>query len=183
VKSVKKSTPKPKPTQKDKQFLRVGFLFFSSVIVLHFLVWYLSGKQYLASFDIFTSYVIANLIQLTGLSAIRYGNTIQLAHSSWIIVSECTALSIMVVFSSFVFVYPASIKSKGLALVAGLPFIFAANILRLLCMAWIDFLKPQYSEFFHDYLWQVAFIVMVVFMWLVWIDKVVNRETKISVAA
>jgi hypothetical protein len=36
-------------------------------------------------------------------------------------------------------------------------------------------------EFFHNYMWQVVFIVMVVFMWLVWIDKVVNRETKVSV--
>ena len=50
-------------------------------------------------------------------------------------------------------------------------------------MAWIDKLKPQYSEFFHDYMWQVVFIMMVVWMWMVWIDKVVNRETKISVSA
>jgi len=44
-------------------------------------------------------------------------------------------------------------------------------------MAWIDYLNPQYSEFFHNYMWQVVFIVMVVFMWLVWIDKVVDSET------
>ncbi len=37
------------------------------------------------------------------------------------------------------------------------------------------------QNFLHHDMWQVAFIVMVVFMWLVRIDKMVTREkSKIS---
>lgn len=163
---------------KDKQFLKVGLLFCSSVFLLDLLVWYFGRQEYLAFLDIFTSYVITGLIHISGLHAIRDSNTIYLAHSSWLVTTECTALFIMLIFSSFVFVYPSSVKQKGIALLAGIPFIFSANILRLYIMAWIDYLNPEYSEFFHDYMWQVVFIVMVVFMWLIWIDRVVARETK-----
>jgi len=163
-----------KPTFKDKNFLKVGFLFCSTVILLDLFVWYLGKKENLAFFDIFTSIVITNLIRLSGLQAIRDSNTIYLAHSSWIVTTECTAIFIMLIFTSFILVYPSSLKAKGFALITGIPFIFAANIMRLLMMAWIDKLRPQYTEYFHQYLWQVVFIVMVIFMWLFWIDKVVK---------
>lgn len=167
---------------KDRQFLKIGLLFCSTVILLDLLVWHLGRKEYLAFFDIFLSYLMAELIQLSGLHVIQESNTICLTNSTWLVTTECTALFIMVIFTSFILVYPASIKSKIIALMTGLPFIFGANVLRLYCMAWIDYLNPQYSEFFHNYIWQVVFIVMVVFLWLVWIDKVVNRETKIYIS-
>jgi len=125
--------------------------------------------------------VIAGLIQLSGLPVIRDSNTLYLAHRTWIVSTECTAIFTILMFSSFVLAYPTTIRAKGLALLAGLPFIFGANIARLFLMAWIDWLSPQYSAPFHNYVWQVAFIIMVVFMWLVWLDKVVGGETQVSV--
>lgn len=172
---------KREPTFGNKQFLKIGFLFCSIVVLLDLIVWYLGRKEYLAFLDIFTSQIITALIQLSGLSATMESNTIFLTNSVWLVATECTAIFIMLIYASFIFVYPASIRSKGIALLAGIPFIFGANILRLFCMAWIDYLKPQYSEYFHQYIWQVVFIVMVIFMWLIWIEKVVTRETKISV--
>jgi exosortase/archaeosortase family protein len=178
---VKSSKPKQKPTASDKQFLKVGFLFCAIVIVCHILIWYFNAD--LAIWDIFTSYVTTALVRVSGLYAVRHRFTIYLSHSTWEVATECTALFIMVIFSAFIFVYPSSVKEKGIALVAGIPFIFGANIIRLYIMAWIDYLKPQYTSFFHDYVWQVFFIVMVIFMWMVWIDKVVNCETKTSIPA
>lgn len=177
------SASKQKSALKYNQLLRIGFFFCSLVISLDLMVWYLGRKEYLAFLDIFLSYIMAGLIQFSGLHVLRDSNTIYLTNSSWIVTTECTAIFIMLIFSSFVFVYPASMKQKGIALMAGIPFIFGANVLRLYCMAWIDYLKPQYSEVFHNYMWQVVFIMMVVWMWMVWIDKVVNRENKISFSA
>ncbi|MGO9379081.1 MAG: archaeosortase/exosortase family protein [Dissulfurispiraceae bacterium] len=175
MKSIK---TKREAVVKDKQFLKVGILFCSLVILLDLLVWYLGREDYLDFLDIFLSDVMTGLISLSGLHVIQESNMIYLTNSSWIVATECTAIFIMLIYSSFVLVYPASVKSKGIALLVGIPSIFGANILRLYCMAWIDYLSPQFSEFFHDYMWQVAFIVMVVFMWLVWIEKVVTREKR-----
>jgi exosortase/archaeosortase family protein len=172
---------KRKPTVRDTQYLRVGFLFCSLVIFLDVIVWYLGRKEHLAFLDIFLSYVMTGLIHASGLHAIRDSNTIYLTNSTWLVTTECTAIFIMLIYSSFIMVYPASWKDRGIALLVGIPSIFGANILRLYVMAWIDYLNPQYSEFFHNYMWQVVFIVMVVFMWLIWIDRFVNRENKVSV--
>jgi len=174
---MKSKKTQEEPTFKDKKFLKVGFLFFSLVIFLDVILWYLGKKEYLAFLDIFLSYVITGLIHLSGLPATMQGNTIYLTNSTWLMTTECSALFIMVIYTSFITAYPASWKDKGIALLTGIPFIFVVNMLRLYAMAWIDYLNPQYSEFFHNYMWQVVFIVMVVFMWLVWIDKVVDSET------
>jgi exosortase/archaeosortase family protein len=168
-------------SSKNKQYLKVAFFFCFAVIILDLIVWYLGRKEYLAFLDIFTSQVLTKLIRISGLQVTMDSNTIYLAHSVWIVTTECTGIFLMLIFASFIVVYPSSIKAKGLALLTGIPFIFGANILRLFIMAWIDNIKPQYTEFFHNYMWQVLFIVMVVFMWIVWIDKVVNRENKTSV--
>lgn len=170
-------------SRKDKKLLPAVFAFIGLAVFLDLLVWSFGRQEYLAFFDIFLSYVMTGLIQASGLHVIQQSNTIYLTNSTWLVTTECTAIFIMVIFSSFILAYPASTKQKGIALLAGIPFIFAANVFRLYCMAWIDYLKPQYSEFFHNYMWQMVFIVMVVFMWLVWIDKVVNREAKISVSS
>lgn len=151
-----------------------GVLFCTLVILLDMAVWYLGRMEYLAFIDIFTSYIITWLIHLSGLPALRDSNTIYLTNAVWVVTTECTALFIMIIFSSFVLVFPSSLKSKIVALVSGIPFIFGANILRLYAMAWIDYLKPQFSEYFHNYVWQVFFILMVIVMWLFWIDKVVK---------
>ena len=169
------------PTLRRARVLKLGILFGSLVILLDLVVWYLGRGEHLAFLDIFTSWAIAGIIQLSGLPVVRDSNTIYLAHSTWIVSTECTAIFTMLIFSAFVLIYPSTLWAKGIALLAGVPFIFAANIVRLLLMAWIDRLSPQYSADFHNYVWQVVFIVMVVFMWLVWLDKVVDGESQVPV--
>lgn len=168
---------------KNAGFLKTAFLFCSLVVLLDLFVWYLGRQEYLAFLDIFTSWVIANLIQFSGLQAVRASNTIYLANSEWVVTTECTAIFIMLIYTSFILVYPSSLKAKGLALITGIPFIFCANIMRLFMMAWVDYLEPRYTSYFHQYIWQVVFIVMVIFMWLLWIDKVVNCEGKVSISS
>jgi len=182
--SIKDQTNKKKPPEhrpKDRRFLRMVLSFFSLVILADCVIWYLSRKEYLAFLDIYTSLILKYLIQLSGLPVRMDSNTLYLTNSTWIVTTECTAIYIMLIYTSFILVYPAPKKLKGLALLAGIPFIFAANISRLFVMAWIDEIKPQYSDYFHNYVWQIVFIVMVVFMWLLWIDKMVHREAKTPV--
>ena len=167
---------------KTRRFPRVVLLFVTLAVLLDVAVWYLGKREYLAFLDIFTSSVVTGLIHLSGLQAHQDSNTIYLAHSVWVVTIECTAIQIMTIYTAFVLAYPAAVRAKGLALLAGLPFIFGMNILRLWVMAWIDKLAPNFSTPFHNYVWQVAFIIMVILMWLVWLEKVVKRESKSAVS-
>lgn len=101
---------------------------------------------------------------------------IMLKNKTWIITPECTAINVFILFVSFVLSYASSVRAKLVALAVGMPFIFAANITRLVLLGWVTEHAPHYARFTHDYAWQALFLILVVVMWLVWIEQVVKRE-------
>jgi archaeosortase B (VPXXXP-CTERM-specific) len=168
-------------TLRDLKYLKMPLLFFVSVILINLASLYAAEKGYLYFFELFTAQATTGLIHLCGIEATRNNTIIHLANDVWRVNTECTAITIMILFASFVVVYQTSLKAKGIGLLAGITFIFTANILRLLVMAFMDKYAPAYSHYFHDYLWQVAFIIMVVVLWFVWTEKVVRRERETAV--
>lgn len=127
--------------------------------------------------------VVGGLINASGLQVIHDGVDITLKNAQWTMTPECTALSAMIVFAAFVLAYPSSLKSKGIAVLVGIPFVIIANSLRLFSLAWATELFAKYAHFAHDYVWQVAFLILIAVMWLVWIEMVVNRENKVTVSS
>jgi archaeosortase B (VPXXXP-CTERM-specific) len=157
-------------------------LFFFLVISFNLVSLFMYVHGYLHFLVVLITKTTTLLIHLSGLEARTAGNIIYLTNSVWQVSMECTAMMPMLVFTSFLLAYPASVKARIIGFFTGIPLIFSANEARLLMMAVLDRLKPAYSTYFHDYLWQVVFIIMVLFMWIVWIDKIVNRETKAAVS-
>ena len=134
-------------------------------------------------FQKFMVKIVGGLINASGLQVVQNGVYIILKNEQWIMTPECTALSAMIVFVAFVAVYPSLIKSKGIAVLAGIPFLIITNTLRLFTLAWATELFAKYAHLAHDYIWQVAFLILIVLMWLVWIEMVVKRESKATVSA
>jgi archaeosortase B (VPXXXP-CTERM-specific) len=129
-----------------------------------------------------TTRASAWLMSALGLEPSVSANSIALTNQTLLINLECTAIYLMILFGAFVLVYPAKWPRRAIGLLLGIPAIFGANVLRLLLVAYVVEFKPKYFEFFHDYTWQVAFIVFVVVLWLMWIEKVVGYERKASVS-
>lgn len=134
-------------------------------------------------FQKFMAGIVTWLIDTSGLQVAQNGIHIILKNDQWIMTPECTALSAMIVFVAFVLVYPSSWKSKGIAVMTGIPFLIIANTLRLFSLAWATELFAKYAHLAHDYVWQVAFLILIAVMWLVWIEMVVNRESKAAVSS
>ena len=134
-------------------------------------------------FQKFMVKIVGGLINASGLQAVQNGVYIILKNGLWVMTPECTALSAMIVFVAFVMVYPSSVKSKGIAVLAGIPFLIIANTLRLFSLAWATELFAMYAHLAHDYLWQVAFLILIAMMWLIWIEMVVKRESKAAVSS
>jgi archaeosortase B (VPXXXP-CTERM-specific) len=99
------------------------------------------------------------------------------------IVMECTALQVAMIYSALVLAYPSSIRSKMIGIGLGLPLILVVNIVRRRVICFVLWWKPQYFEMMHIYVWQVVFIVVVVAMAAVWIEKVVHRERSTAVSS
>jgi exosortase/archaeosortase family protein len=133
-------------------------------------------------FQRFMVKIVGGLIQASGLQVVYSDLYITLKSGEWVMTAECTALSAMIVFVAFVLAYPSALKSKGIAIVAGIPFLILANTLRLFSLAWATEMFPKYAEFVHDYVWQVAFLIVIAVMWLLWIEMVVRHENKAAVS-
>lgn len=98
-------------------------------------------------------------------------------HSSAIrIIPECSGAEAMAIFCAAVLAFPATVKQKLLAVGLGVPALYVVNILRLACLAVVGaFMSREVFNFAHVYVWQTVFIIFVVIVWLLWIEKVVKK--------
>jgi len=183
AKKTKKKTgaivPENKANRSHFPFLRLA-VFVCLVLIANAFVW-VSAKA-IMPYREFMAWLAGLLISFSGLDVVQKGVYLIFANEQWKMSTECTALTAMIVFVAFIVVYPSSIKSKAIAILAGLPFMFFANIVRLFTLAWATELCAKYAHWIHDYVWQVTFLFLIAVMWLVWIDKVVNRENKAAVS-
>lgn len=176
-----KKTPTKKSEDKRPRFSILRLVLFAGLVLLgNVPLWFFPAA--IIPFQKFMVNVVGGLINASGLQAIQDGVYITLKNDQWIMSPECTALSAMIVFIAFVIVYPASLKAKGIAVLAGIPFLIIANTLRLFSLAWATEVFSAYAHFVHDYVWQVAFLILVAVMWLVWIEIVVRHENKAAVS-
>lgn len=105
--------------------------------------------------------------QLSGLNLITQTRTL-------VIVVECTAIFIMVVFVALVAAYPFELKLKIPALICGLLIIHFVNIVRLvLTVAMADKLGDTAFNFMHNFFFQALMVLVLLLMWgvLLSIDK------------
>ena len=160
------------------KYLKVTVLFCFTASMLNLLALFACQKGYLLFAQKFTAQTIACVVQLFDLSAVQYDTVIHLKNTDYIVNSECTAASIMIIFICLVAFYQTSLKAKIIGVLVGLPIIFAANISRFVIVAYIDKYKPVYLVHFHNSLWQFIFIGMAVFLWMIWIAVVAKRNTK-----
>jgi archaeosortase B (VPXXXP-CTERM-specific) len=163
------------------KYLKTTILFCFTVSLLNVLALFACQKGYLLFFQQFTAHTVTNFIQFFGLPATQSNTVIYLKNTVWVVNMECTALVIMIIFSCLIAFYQTSLKSKIIGILVGLPIIFAANMIRLLFMAFINEYRPIYLSYFRDSVWQVALIVVSVFIWMVWIETVAKRETQTAV--
>jgi archaeosortase B (VPXXXP-CTERM-specific) len=121
-------------------------------------------------------------MKLVGVNSSCSGSLVSFGPRSVTIVMECTALQVVMIYAALILAYPSTIKAKAIGLGLGLPLILAVNVVRLVVICFVLWWKPQYFEMMHIYIWQVVFIVVVVAMAALWIEKVVHRERRASVS-
>ncbi len=182
MQTKKRIEQKERVNPQSKVLVRTAILFCLLAVIGNVLSYFLTAGGYLYFFEVLTAQVAGYFMTITGLEPLIYKNVIKFAGIIWLVDAECTAINLLNVFAAFILVYPASIKSKSIGLLIGLPFIITANIVRLFGMAWVVEIAPSYVGYFHDYLWQVVFLIMVGIMWFVWVDTMVSNESKVPVS-
>jgi exosortase/archaeosortase family protein len=173
--TTNKEVPQAKLPAAPSPFLRITLIF--AVLVLVFEV--IAEKVIdWTTLQLATASLTTIILQSTGLQVVTDGIHMVVPNARWEIIAECTAIRSQLVFLAFILAYPAPLKARALAVGAGIPFLFVANILRLVGLGWLTAINPTLAAYGHDFVWQVGFLFLVICMWLVWIEWMTNGRGK-----
>jgi exosortase H (IPTLxxWG-CTERM-specific) len=81
----------------------------------------------------------------------------------------CDAVEPCFLFLAAVMAFPAALKRKLPGLLFGVIALAAVNLLRIVSLYLVGLYRPGAFEFMHIEAWQVAFILLAVAFWLLWI--------------
>lgn len=107
-------------------------------------------------------------------------------HTTWFYVNNnyisrmvegCNAISIMILFVAFIFVFYKGAKTFLFAAI-GLVVIHIMNVLRI---AWLNIILvefPQYDHMAHEYVFPAIIYGTIVVLWLVWVKYFVLKPEK-----
>ncbi len=122
-------------------------------------------------------------------SVTRDGTSIRYNDFGMSVVADCSAIPSMSIFTAAVIAFPATWRRRFLGLLLGIPFLFMVNVLRLTCLAVIGDNEPFLErmlgfkgvfDFAHVYVWQSIFIIFVIGIWLLWVEKFAKSPAESS---
>ena len=87
------------------------------------------------------------------------------------IIEGCNAISVIILFASFIFAFSAKFKTTFLFILLGSALIFVLNILRIALLTIGLYYYPEYEEFLHNIVFPVVIYGVVFVLWIVWVIK------------
>jgi exosortase/archaeosortase family protein len=163
MKSLLKGWTRESPAGFSLRFLVIGGLAFGLYAFpfelfgfkQDWLTWYLDGYAHVAG----------ALLRLLEPSVVVTGNVIQ-GRFPLQIVRTCDAAEVCILFASAVLAFPAPARSKLIALLAGLPCLVAANLLRICSLYFLGVYRPAWFKTGHEEVWPLLLVVFAVFVFL-----------------
>jgi archaeosortase B (VPXXXP-CTERM-specific) len=151
-------------------------LYFILLLSLCFSIFYLFEDSF-HIFRVWTAESTGFLSELLGMTVTVSDTQLYLETVTFEIIQECTGLFAAMIYLSCVLAYPAPWQQKTTGLLLGIPSIFGINLIRMLILVYIGGAHPDIFDYVHSFLWQGIFIIIVIFIFLVWIDKIVYHDT------
>jgi len=143
------------------RFLGIGLLV---IVVLSFF-----PDEVFSPLNRATAYLSGSCLTFFGMDAKVAGTVISLNGFRVEIITECTALYCIVLFSAFLLAIPASFRARLAGLVIGAAFLICANALRIIAVTAVGAGNPSLFEVLHVYLGQIMMVVMVCAACLAWL--------------
>ena len=107
-----------------------------------------------------------------GSAASVTGNIISVAGLSLDINHECTGVFVLFVLISFIAAYPARWNGKLLGMIAGVTLLSVINVIRIATLIRLVEFYPTLFVYFHEYIWQGAFLMLVTLYAVTWVEWV-----------
>jgi exosortase H (IPTLxxWG-CTERM-specific) len=155
--------------------LRFVAVFVAVAVGLFGAYWIVEVSHLFHSVNVLNAILSGGLLDVVGVDNARSGTVLTFRRGGMEVISECSGVYVAILFAAGVLAFPAPWRARLLGLAVGLPLIFAINVLRLTTLGAIIAYKAAWLPLFHEYLWQVFFILVVAALYLVWIERMVPR--------
>jgi len=156
--------------------LRFVGLFLGSAVLLFLVYWISDTTGHFDAVNRLNAILSGSILEIIGLENTRYGTMVQFRSGGMEVISECSGVYVAILFAAGVIAFPAGWRAKLKGVVLGVSAIFAINVLRLVTLGVIIARKREWLPLFHEYLWQVLFILVVAGLYLLWIERMVPGE-------
>lgn len=177
----RRATKNFSPTQKKMWGMLVFLLRFTALAApLHFLIWLNFDAT---AVQLVTARATAWLLSLFPVEFSRQGILFLVTTPSGLlgveIVKDCVGWKAALALFGLVFaVRGVVIRQRLLALVFGLPVIFAGNVVRLATtMALPAIYGLEIFDVIHSFLWQWGLVLLILAVWAIWLVRLPQRPT------
>ncbi|HYD48523.1 MAG TPA: archaeosortase/exosortase family protein, partial [Terriglobales bacterium] len=83
---------------------------------------------------------------------------------------ECTGVFVLFVLTSFIAAYPAGWSAKLKGLLVGILGLSLINVVRIATLVRLAEFYPSAFQYFHEYVWQGAFLMLVTLYAISWVE-------------
>ncbi|WP_073582352.1 exosortase family protein XrtF [Flavobacterium cucumis] len=87
------------------------------------------------------------------------------------VIEGCNAISIMILFSAFVFAFATQWKKTMLYIGIGVFLIHILNIIRIALLSFALYYYPKYEAFLHGTIFPLFIYGVVFILWVLWVTK------------
>jgi len=98
------------------------------------------------------------------------------------VVPKCGAIPLMIIYLAAVLLFPLPWWTRIAGAFGGLAILYLINVVRLVVLAYIGAIDntpgQRWFTFVHEYVWQAAYLVIVVLVWLGWYSLASRWERK-----
>jgi archaeosortase B (VPXXXP-CTERM-specific) len=115
----------------------------------------------------------AAVLRGCGIASAHQGTHVRVGDAGMDIISECSAIYVLILFAAAVLAFPTTWRARLRGLGLGIPLLLAVNIVRLVTLGLVLRHRPGWLPLFHEYLWQIVFVLVVAALYLVWIERMV----------
>ncbi len=112
------------------------------------------------------------LAQCAGSQARVTDNMIAVSGFTLDINHECTGVFVLFVLTSFISAYPARLYAKLAGIVVGVTTLSLLNVVRIATLVRVVEFRPSLFVYFHEYVWQGAFLMLVTVYAITWVEWV-----------
>jgi len=158
--------------------VRSVFIFTACILLFLFIYSRTAGDEQLLGFRAFIASATGSILSLFYSNIQVVGTSISSPDFSMGIITACTGLVAMAIFTAAVLAYPSSIGKKAEGIAIGMVGLFIFNLIRMVGLFVVGSHLPGLFNTAHYVVGQSLMILLAIGLWLFWMEKRVNVTSR-----